>query len=271
MSTPLLATLSRLTGWLADRRIPRPLRAPAYRTYARLTGADLAEARPPLDGYASLGAFFVRHLVDGARPLDPDPQVLPSPCDGRVQDVSRIHEGSILQAKGRPYPVRDLLAGVGEDLDLEGGHAWTVYLSPRDYHRVHSPAQAELSDLRWVPGTFYSVQPSVLLRRPRVLCGNERAVLRLETPRGPLLLVMVGALNVARIRVVGAEPGVDGAPTGRDGALRPFERGGELARFELGSTIVLVAPPGGPEPLADLTQEQPLRLGEAIGRWPDPA
>lgn len=263
MSTPFLAAMSRLTGWLADRRIPRPLRSGVYRTYARFTGADVNEASSPLDGYPSLGAFFVRRLVEGARTIEADPGLLPSPCDGTVQDLSVITEGSVLQAKGSSYPIRDLLAGVGEDLDLEGGRSWTIYLSPRDYHRVHTPEAAKLTDVRWLPGNFYSVRPSLLLRKPRVLCDNERAVLRLETERGPLLLVMVGALNVARIRVVGVEPGEDGPPSIRGGVN--LERGDELARFEMGSTIVLVAPAGGPTHLDGLAQGDSVRLGQPIG------
>jgi len=137
--TPFKRSLSRATGWLADRKIPTPLRAPLYRSYCRFTGADLDEVRPPLHSYPSLGAFFVRELVEGARPIEADPGLLPSPVDGTVQALDPVTEGSILQAKGRPYPVRDLLGAVGEDIDLEGGFAWTIYLSPRDYHRIHSP------------------------------------------------------------------------------------------------------------------------------------
>jgi phosphatidylserine decarboxylase len=261
VKTPLLSAMSRTVGWLADRRIPRSLRAPIYRGYCRFTGADVQEVRPPLDGYPSLGAFFVRRLVAGARTIEKSPQLLPSPCDSSIQNISKIQEGTILQAKGRPYPIRELLAGVGEDIDLEGGHSWTLYLSPSDYHRVHSPEDASLTEVVWVPGSYYSVAPKVLLKRPGVIAGNERAVLRLETSRGPLFLVMVGALNVARIRVVGVEPGVDIKLN------KPFARGEELARFEMGSTVVLVSPKGGITPLDALAEGSPLQLGQALASW----
>jgi phosphatidylserine decarboxylase len=267
MATPLKRTSSRLVGWLADRRVPGPLRAPLYRAYARLTGADLSEARGPLDGYPSLGAFFVRRLVDGARPLDPDPAALVSPVDGRFQAVGPVEgDGTTLQAKGRAYPVRELLAGVGEEVDLAGGVALTIYLSPRDYHRIHAPCDARLTEARWVPGALHSVAPGVLARRD-VLAVNERCVLRLETPRGPLFLVLVGALNVGRIRVVGVEP----AARAELDAGRELARGDELARFELGSTIVLVAPPGLLEPAAEARPGEAVRLGRAIARWTAPA
>ncbi len=262
-ATPWRRRLSLLVGWVADRRVPTFLRAPYYRTYGLLTGANCDEAQLALRGYSSLGSFFVRRLQDGARPLDPDPAVLISPCDGKVQDISRIEEGTILQAKGRPYPIDELLAGAAEPGELEGGHAWTIYLSPRDYHRVHCPLDATLTEVRWMPGCRYSVQPRVLARRDRVLATNERAVLRLETSFGTCYLVMVGALNVGRIRVVGVEPGA-ATPVNGD---RKLARGDELARFEMGSTVVLVLPPGSAQPVDELAQHQPVRLGTAIGRF----
>ncbi|MDP6539512.1 MAG: archaetidylserine decarboxylase [Planctomycetota bacterium] len=262
MTTPLRTALSHAVGWLADRRIPRPLRAPIFEAYARFTGADLSEALPPLHAHASLGAFFVRRLRPGARPLCADPELVPSPVDGRVQTLCRAREGTVLQAKGRSYALRDLLAGVGGDLDLEGAAVWTIYLSPRDYHRIHSPEEGVLTEVRRVGGCRFSVAPKVLARRD-VLAVNERAVLRIETARGPLLLVLVGALNVGRIRVVGV-------PADHDGPLetpRELERGGELARFEMGSTIVLVAPGGVAEPLDALAEGQAVLMGEAVGRY----
>lgn len=268
--TPFLTTLSHLVGWLADRRIPRPLRAPIYRAYARATGADLDEIRLALPEYPSLSAFFVRHLKSDARPFLEACEALPSPVDGTVQSVDTIRAGMVLQAKGRPYSIQELCGATLDGLEseqgsgaaaLEGGTAWTIYLSPRDYHRIHSPENTTLEDVRWMEGTRFSVAPKVLLERPNVLAGNERCALRLVTDHGPLILVLVGALNVGRMRVVGIEPGADGPPPG----TRRFERGEELARFEMGSTIVLLAPPGGPRPLASLAPGDPVRMGQAIG------
>ena len=262
MATPLKMAMSRFVGWLADRKVPRGMRGFVYRGYAKVTGADIDESRGPLEIYPSLGAFFIRELIPGARTIEQDPELIPSPVDGTFQSICPISEGSIIQAKGRDYPVRELLAGIGEDVELEGGHAWTVYLSPRDYHRIHCPEKARLTAARWVPGARHSVAPKVLERR-QVLSVNERAVLRLETERGPLFLVLVGALNVGRIRVVGVPPS-DDAPLGGG---KEFERGGELARFEMGSTIVLVSPPGGLEPVDGTAEKQSLKMGDAIARW----
>jgi phosphatidylserine decarboxylase len=262
MSTPLRRALSLAVGWLADRRVPHFLRGPLYRGFARFTGANLSEVRGPLEEFPSLGAFFVRRLNPGVRPIDSDPSALVSPVDARVQTLCRIEEDTILQAKGHPYSVRDLLAGVGADIDLEGGHAWTLYLGPKDYHRIHAPENARLTEARWVQGCRYSVAAKVLDRR-RVLDVNERCVLRMESERGPLLLVLVGALNVGRIRVQGVDPTESGVLNNE----REVKRGEELARFELGSTIVLLTPPGMAQPLSELVSDTPVRLGQAIGRY----
>ncbi|QDU68901.1 archaetidylserine decarboxylase [Engelhardtia mirabilis] len=268
MTTPLRTLGSHAVGWLADRRLPKRLRAPAHRIFAALAKADLEETRPPLDGYASVAAFFVRRLVDGARPIVADPMFLPSPADGRVQSIEPIENDTILQAKGQPYSVSELLAGVEGDcgadgpVELNGGLALTVYLSPRDYHRVHCPEAGELERVRWVDGARFSVAPKVLLARPRVFVRNERAVLRLRSSRGTYFLVLVGALNVGRIRVMGVEPGQE-YPTRRD---PHFARGEELGRFELGSTVILLFPPGMAQALPQLGPEDPVRMGEALAR-----
>lgn len=245
---------------MADRRIPGPLRAGVYRGYARFTGADLGEVRDPLSSYPSLGAFFVRELKSGARPIDGRAESLTSPCDGTLQAADAVERGSLLQAKGREYGLADLLGSAADARACEGGRAWTIYLSPRDYHRVHAPEACALAELRRIPGTRFSVAPGVLARR-LVLPINDRAVFRLETERGVLFLVMVGATNVGRIRVVG-EHGDE-----LDPAQRRFRRGEELARFEMGSTVVLVAPAGAVAPAPALAPGARVRMGEPLGSW----
>ncbi len=254
--------LSRFVGWAADRRIPGPLRTPIYKGYALFTGANLAETRPPLKGYASLGAFFIRRLVEGARTIESDPGLLASPVDGAVQHVGPITGDSMLQAKGHEYSVRELLDGVGADVDLDGGHAWTLYLSPKDYHRIHAPETGTLSEVRWVKGARFSVNPAVLARR-MVFPVNDRCCLRLDTERGPILLVFVGAVNVGRIRVVGVEP-QEGPALAKP---RKYERGEELGRFEMGSTVIMITPPKTAAPSPTLAPHSAVRLGQSIGRY----
>ena len=159
MGAGLRHTSSRLVGWLADLHLPRPLRAPLYRLWAKVFGVDLSELRLALADHPSLGAFFVRRLKPGLRPLPEDRSLLPSPCDGTLQACDAIARGSILQAKGRPYELSELLGPLAQSVDLEGGQAWTIYLSPRDYHRVHAPVEARLGAVAWLPGDLLSVAP----------------------------------------------------------------------------------------------------------------
>ena len=256
MRTPARAALSKVVGWIADRRVPGPLRGPLYKGYARFTGADLSEIASPLDSHRSLGEFFVRRLKDGARPIDAGADAIVSPCDGTVQASCAVERGSLVQAKGRSYPLEELLGSRSDAEACEGGHAWTIYLSPRDYHRVHAPEACTLTDLRRIAGARFSVAPAVLDAR-LVLPVNERAVFRLETARGVLWMVMVGATNVGRIRVVGDALDLP----------RHFQRGEEVARFEMGSTVVLVSARGTAECLPSLRQGTSVRLGQRIAAW----
>jgi len=247
---------SALVGWLADRAVPRALRGFVYGGYCRWTGADPREAELALDAYPSLGAFFVRRLKPLVRPLDPDPRALLSPCDGTLQALGRIERGALLQAKGQSYALQELLGSSASENGLEGAWTATIYLSPRDYHRVHAPLAARLEEVRWLGGERRSVAPRVLARVPRVLATNERAVLVLRGERALFYLAMVGALNVGRIRVLGVEPG-RAPPQPLD-----FARGAELARFEMGSTVVLVVP--GAHALPGLAAGASVRLGQRL-------
>lgn len=262
MTRGLRLALSHAVGWIADRRVPRPLRPFVYKSFARYAGASLDEVRLPLDGFPSLGAFFVRELKPGARLFPTAPDEIGSPVDGTVQSLCAIERGTVVQAKGRSYSVAEMLGSIGTASDLEGGFAWTIYLSPKDYHRIHAPEACLLSAAAWMQGDRFSVAPQVLAKR-RVLDVNERCALRLECERATLYLVLVGALNVGRMRVVGVEPNHVGPLVPK----LPFARGAELARFEMGSTIVLLAPRGVTACVADLSVGASVVMGRPIARW----
>ena len=266
MSTPARRALSHATGWLMDRKVPRFARRFVYGCFARITGADLSEAQLAPEGYASLGQVFVRRLRAGARPFAPEAQGLAAPCDGTLSVVERVTGDALSQIKGQTYSARELVGGAGDDLDLEQALALTVYLSPRDYHRVHCPLGAELERLEWLGGARFSVAPRVLGRTPRIFVRNERVVLRLATAYGPLLVVLVGALNVGRMAVVGVPRGATVVPA----SAARFAHGDELARFEMGSTVVCLWPRSstrGLEPVVDPGRS--VRAGELLARWTD--
>jgi phosphatidylserine decarboxylase len=252
--------LSLWIGWAADIRVPRPLRPLVYGLFERLSGADLSEGQLPAREYPSVGALFVRRLRPGARPICPPPG-LPCPADGRLQALAQVAADGRFEAKGQRFTRAELLGPADRWLPEGALLALTVYLSPRDYHRVHCPLAARLIGAWTLPGERFSVSPAAVERRPRIHAENERVVLLLEAPEGRFALVLVGALNVGRIRVLGL-------PAGHQGPLEKplaFERGGELGRFELGSTAILLWPSGNPRrlvPSPSLAPDQPLRLGQ---------
>jgi phosphatidylserine decarboxylase len=243
--------LSRMTGRLADVRIPRPLRRPLLGAFARITGIDASEAVLPLAEYPTLDAFFVRRLRDGLRHWPPGERDIGSPVDGIFGECGRVDDGRLLQAKGRRYTVGELLADDTAAPRFRNGTFVTLYLSPRHYHRIHAPAGGRVTELRRVPGALLPVNRPAVENIERLFPRNERAVCMIDGPAGPIAVVAVGAFNVGRIT---ASFGVGGRGVGRqitnfpdrdprasrfDPAV-PIERGDEIMAFHLGSTVVLL-------------------------------
>ena len=270
------ALYSALVGAGARVRVPRPLRRPFYGAFARAVGADVSEARDPLDAYPSLGDFFARRLRDGCREVDTAGDALVSPCDGVVAASGRADDGVLIQAKGRDY---QLAALVGDDelaAQLRGGTYSTIYLSPKDYHRVHAPLGGRVARYDYLPGTFWPVNPRFVRRVDGLFARNERVVITLDVPNvGPVAVVMVGAAGVGNLWLAHAA----GArvPDGQTrhwrghGAKRlavaphtSIDAGDELGAFLLGSTVVLVFPPGAVA--LDVGEGAKVRCGERIGR-----
>jgi len=253
------AAYSALVGWGAGQALPASLRSLAYRAFARAVGANLDEVELELASYPSLGDFFARRLRPGARTLDPSPNAILSPCDGVVAALGIAEAGDMVQAKGRNYQLADLVADAELAGRLTGGAYTTIYLSPRDYHRVHTPVDAEVLGYDYLPGALWPVNPRVAARRNALLARNERVVFRLNAGAlGHVALVMVGASGVGSIRLAEAlsGPGSPGTIV-ESGAWRAaheprrvelsgvrIKRGDELGAFRLGSTVVLMFEPG---------------------------
>ncbi|MGM0575100.1 MAG: archaetidylserine decarboxylase [Myxococcota bacterium] len=264
-------TLSRATGRLADLRLPRPMLQRLIRAYVRAYDVDLSEVADDLDDFETFNAFFTRRLRDGARPPDPDEDVLLSPSDSRLHDLGRVPAHGLLdQIKGRRYRVGALLGDEGEaDAYREGAFA-TLYLSPSDYHRVHSPATGVIRSWRHVPGRLYPVNTLAVRHVDALYTINERVVIQMDTERfGPMAVVLVGATNVGRITLSFTDD------PGRWNAFRathvvperPIEvrRGDEIGVFNLGSTVVLLAGRRDLEPAGVLPGEH-LQMGRALMR-----
>jgi phosphatidylserine decarboxylase len=237
---------SGVVGWGARQKLPAPLRAPAYTAFARTVGAELSEVELPLSEYPSFGAFFARGLRRGARPIETASSNWVSPCDGQVIEVGSLSGGAV-EAKGRGFHLDALVVDGELASALLGGNFATIYLSPRDYHRVHSPADCRLRAVHYVPGTLFPVSPLFVEGLDQLFARNERLVLDLEVPGGRAALVMVGACGVGNLRL-DAIPLESRRLRGQRQlhTLCPDEplalsRGQLLGAFELGSTVILCA------------------------------
>lgn len=271
---------SRAFGVVADLPIPRALRVAVLSAFARSLGADLAEAELPLHEYESLNHFFTRKLRTGARSWPRDPSIVASPVDGSVGQVGRISGGRIVQAKGRLYSAAELLDDPDEAGRYEGGAFVTLYLSPRDYHRIHAPADGLVRQAAHVPGALLPVNAAAVAHVPDLFARNERLVCYLDGPLGRISVVAVGAYNVGRISAAfdpawNETPGRGRGVTNRRGAVSSrrvydppvrISQGDELMTFHLGSTVVLLMEAKPVMLLPGLGPGRTIRLGESIGR-----
>lgn len=254
------------------RNIPG-LRA-TMRWYIRRYGVRMEEAAEPnIEAYPNFNSFFTRALRDGMRPLPDDPRVPCCPVDGYVSQVGRIRNGRLFQAKGQLYSLLELLGGdEARAAPFENGEFATLYLSPGDYHRIHMPLGGRLQEMVHVPGRLFSVGPVCVRDIPRLFARNERVACLFETELGPMAVVLVGAINVGSIETVWS--GEVTPPKGRQivatryaqsgNQLVELPRGGELGRFNLGSTVIVLFGPGKVRWSKALTAEAPVRLGQAL-------
>lgn len=240
-------------------------------TVTRKFGVDLSEAaEPDARAYPSFNAFFTRALKPGARTPDADANALLMPADGHISQCGAIgSDGRIFQAKGQSFTAGELLGSDADALPFAGGSFATVYLSPRDYHRVHMPWTGTLRETVHVPGRLFSVGTDAVAHVPRLFARNERLVCHFDTDFGPMVQVMVGALLVSGVETVwsGVEiPAYANAITRKDyrGRSITLERFAEMARFNYGSTVIVLLPPGAATLNPQLSAEMPVRLGQRL-------
>ena len=265
--------LSRVV-YYAMRWTFRPWKRLVIAGLTRAYKIDLADAlNEDPQSYPSFNAFFTRALKPAARPID-DRGGLVLPADGCISQIGRISDGRIVQAKGMDYSVAELLGGRESDAAAyAGGGFATVYLSPRDYHRVHMPWTGTLRETVHVPGRLFSVGTDAVASVPRLFARNERLVCHFDTDFGPMVSVMVGALLVSGVETVwsGIEiPAYGDRITRKDyrGERIVLERFGEMARFNYGSTVIVLLPKGVAALDPALKSESPVRLGERLAMRP---
>jgi len=263
----LSAAMERLT-----RSRCRWLKDPAIRWFARHYRIDLAEARYRSPGaYPDFNAFFTRPLRAGARPLEASAGAVTSPVDAAVSQAGVLAGKQLLQAKGQTFELDELLALEAEEGEaFRGGSFATLYLSPRDYHRIHMPLDGTLREMVYVPGRLFSVNPATTRVVPRLFARNERVIARFETEAGPMALVLVGAVFVGSIGTVWH--GTVTPPRRREvqrweypaGEVQ-LAKGEELGRFNMGSTVIVILARDKATWRPDLAPGSRVRMGEGIG------
>ncbi|MBU0900662.1 MAG: phosphatidylserine decarboxylase [Gammaproteobacteria bacterium] len=251
-------------GWFKNRLIG---------WFAKQYQVNMSEAQvEDLTAFAHFNDFFTRALKDGARPLDSSPGAVLSPADGAISQLGKIEQGRIFQAKGHSFSVIELLGGDTERAAaFMGGDFATVYLSPKDYHRVHMPLAGTLKEMVYVPGRLFSVNQTTAENVPELFARNERVVCLFDTERGPMAVVLVGAMIVASIETVWA--GLVTPPKRElktfkydDAARAPIslEKGAELGRFKLGSTAIVLFGPEQVQWAEELTANSAVQMGQRL-------
>jgi len=263
--------LSRFAGWVSRCRVPWIKNWIVDRFIQRYQVDMSIAAQPDPHQYANFNSFFTRALRADARTIDPNTSVIISPVDGAISQVGNIEQNKLIQAKGFNYGVQQLVGGSKENAALfEGGKFITIYLAPKDYHRVHIPFAGRLTKMIFVPGKLFSVNPLTTSTVSDLFARNERVVMLFETTIGPMAVIMVGAMLVASISI--AWEGIIAPAQGNaikewdySQENKQFAKGAELGHFELGSTVILLFGANAINWVNSLHEEQAVQLGQKLG------
>jgi phosphatidylserine decarboxylase len=263
--------ISRLVHWFVRLRV-QWLKNLVGRWFISHFKVNMTEAvEEDITAYSDFNSFFTRALKPDVRPLAADANAVLSPVDGAVSQAGKIDGDAIFQAKGHSYSLNTLLGNADSWSDkFKNGLFATLYLSPRDYHRIHMPLTATLEHVIHVPGRLFSVNPVTTRKVPGLFARNERVACLFNTEHGPMGMVLVGAINVASIETVWQ--GVITPPAGKrvqswdyhDKSVM-LKAGEEMGRFNMGSTVILLFGPEQVEWVDSVKAEAPVRMGELIG------
>ena len=263
--------LTQFAGWFAQQKWGAVTHF-VIKAFAKKYNVDMSEAKKEnFSDYESFNQFFIRELKDDARKINENPTALCLPADGRVSQIGHIDDERLLQAKGHFFSLSDLLAGDEELVNtFKNGEFATIYLSPRDYHRVHMPCDATLRKMIYVPGDLFSVNPFLAEHVPNLFARNERVICVFDTAFGPMVQILVGATITASMSTVWA--GVINPPrTGEikvwtyqgDNAIK-LTKGQEMGAFQLGSTVINLFPANSVTLAEHLEVDVPVRMGEIL-------
>lgn len=263
--------LTQLAGWFAQQKWGAVTHF-VIKAFAKKYNVGMNEAKKEnFSDYESFNQFFIRELKDDARKINENPTALCLPADGRVSQIGHIDDDRLLQAKGHFFSLSDLLAGDEELVNtFKNGEFATIYLSPRDYHRVHMPCNATLRKMIYVPGDLFSVNPFLAEHVPNLFARNERVICVFDTAFGPMVQILVGATITASMSTVWA--GVINPPrTGEvkvwtyqgDSAIK-LTKGQEMGAFQLGSTVINLFPANSVTLAEHLEVDVPVRMGEIL-------
>ena len=263
--------LTQLAGWFAQQKWGAVTHF-VIKVFAKKYNVDMSEAKKEnFSDYESFNQFFIRELKDDARKINENPTALCLPADGRVSQIGHIDDERLLQAKGHFFSLSDLLAGDEEFVNtFKNGEFATIYLSPRDYHRVHMPCDATLRKMIYVPGDLFSVNPFLAEHVPNLFARNERVICVFDTAFGPMVQILVGATITASMSTVWA--GVINPPrTGEikvwtyqgDNAIK-LTKGQEMGAFQLGSTVINLFPANSVTLAEHLEVDVPVRMGKIL-------
>ena len=262
--------ISRAAGKLAEATTPA-IKNTFIKWFIDQYGVDMTEAQESNpEAYRNFNDFFTRALKEDARVVEQDLKTLVSPVDGAISQLGEIRQGQIFQAKGHSFSAVDLLGGKPERAEpFIGGNFATIYLSPKDYHRIHMPVTGTLREMVYIPGKLFSVNPATAANVPNLFARNERVAAIFDTEFGPMAMVLVGAMIVASIETSWAglvapmrKQVVDFSY--KDSEEIVIEKGQEMGRFKLGSTVVMLLPENVGQFKQEFAAESPVKMGEAF-------
>ena len=258
-------TLSRLVGLLAASESPF-IKSTFIRTFHQRYQIDMSLAEnEDLSSYASFNDFFTRSLKQGVRTVDSAASSVVSPADGAISQLGHIDGDAVFQAKGQSFSVKQLVGDNELAQPFTGGEFATVYLSPKDYHRVHMPFAGTLTDTIYVPGELFSVNTVTAENVPALFARNERLVCLFDTSAGRMAVVLVGAMIVAGIETVATGKIKPSGQLEHRKHNLPLDKGAELGRFYLGSTAIVLFEPNKMNWLNQFKAESVVNMGQAIG------